>query len=876
MHGGAGARRSWAAGEADTLSPRLGGGVAYTDRAQTAPFMAARSAHQLERTPPASSSELRLSERAWEPLQRKLEEAFAELGCCRKEFHRLVGVVWQHANEFNQLVVNAVGKLGCNNPLELGLQMWDMFLLMAESSLGRSFDSPLLRTLEGLHNHKEELQEELGRAVKEVHTTDLSLGLLRTHLTKARDELQAEKQRLQTYERSNALLSRSSTTVVESLRAEVRELRQALAAFERTPQKLSELHRVNRELQRWAGPEKAAMLAMLSDMDARVGQLAEELAGARLEVETCRPAADTARSEAEQQRSIAQTVVAQLEQKAQMVRVLEREKAAMVQRTAELVEESKASEAARRAAEATVNELNEARLTTTKDAATRVADALARATAAEERLHRVDVAMAGQIAQLEEQAQGLRAGKVQMGLRLAAAEARHRVQYGDKATVVGKLHSELEAMHSAKNRHRGLHEEAVQRLQAAGEELQEKESEWKAEREVLKYEHMKALDENRAYNELQLQERDRRIAELDGKLHQSQTQRERTELQEQKLKRGVLQADATVKDLQKAMKEMKEAEVYTQYDIKRLNAALAAKEDTLKEMAASVDMLQKRVQSLTKELGTNAAMLTQTLEEVQSGRTRVKELEAAAGAAAAMGAGARGGGPSRTPSPRRPSADARNLLPAENTPTTYFEGKAREREVQETWRNMSAAYRASLRILEGAGLAASAEQAEGVLAARVEDADMEPGCLTFAELSEKLVAASLEMGKLRQGIHTAEQHERRATEGATMLQQEHDTRFLENQNLRVALAEETERNAKLGEQVVKLWQSHATGSPAHHSAAELRKRVRTRKLRAGARTGAPSSTVELHGPDSDENEEQDGNRDRGTVGRTRSEAGGRC
>lgn len=61
--------------------------------------------------------------------------------------------------------------------------------------------------------------------------------------------------------------------------------------------------------QRWAGPEKAAMLAMLSDMDARVGQLAEELAGARLEVETCRPAADTARSEAEQQRSIAQTVV---------------------------------------------------------------------------------------------------------------------------------------------------------------------------------------------------------------------------------------------------------------------------------------------------------------------------------------------------------------------------------------------------------------------------------------------------------------------------------------------------------------------------------------------------------------------------------------
>lgn len=84
----------------------------------------------------------------------------------------------------------------------------------------------------------------------------------------------------------------------------------------------------------------------------------------------------------------------------------------------------------------------------------------------------LDVVAAGQIAQLEEQAQGLRAGKVQMGLRLAAAEARHRVQYGDKATVVGKLHSELEAMHSAKNRHRGLHEEAVQRLQAAGEELQ--------------------------------------------------------------------------------------------------------------------------------------------------------------------------------------------------------------------------------------------------------------------------------------------------------------------------------------------------------------------------------------------------------------------
>lgn len=83
-----------------------------------------------------------------------------------QEFHRLVGFLWQHANEFNQLVVNAVGKLGCNNPLELGLQMWDMFLLIAESSLGRSFDSPLLRTLEGQHNHMEELQEELGRAVK--------------------------------------------------------------------------------------------------------------------------------------------------------------------------------------------------------------------------------------------------------------------------------------------------------------------------------------------------------------------------------------------------------------------------------------------------------------------------------------------------------------------------------------------------------------------------------------------------------------------------------------------------------------------------------------------------------------------------------------
>lgn len=36
--------------------------------------------------------------------------------------------------------------------------------------------------------------------------------------------------------------------------------------------------------------------------------------------------------------------------------------------------------------------------------------------------------------------------------------------------------------------------------------LQEKESEWKAEREVLKYEHMKALDENRAYYELQVSE----------------------------------------------------------------------------------------------------------------------------------------------------------------------------------------------------------------------------------------------------------------------------------------------------------------------------------------------------------------------------------
>jgi hypothetical protein len=82
-----------------------------------------------------------------------------------QQFRKLSGAVWRHAVELNQVVVNAVGQLGCKQPLGLMLQLWDMFLLMAETSLGKSFNSQLIATIERLHDRQEGLEAELDRAV---------------------------------------------------------------------------------------------------------------------------------------------------------------------------------------------------------------------------------------------------------------------------------------------------------------------------------------------------------------------------------------------------------------------------------------------------------------------------------------------------------------------------------------------------------------------------------------------------------------------------------------------------------------------------------------------------------------------------------------
>jgi hypothetical protein len=143
------------------------------------------------------------------------------------------------------------------------------------------------------------------------------------------------------------------------------------------------------------------------------------------------------------------------------------------------------------------------------------------------------------IQEMDKQLQAIKAEKVLMGMRLAAAEARHRVQFGDKATVVNKLHLELEGMHETKNRYKRLHEDALREVEEVREAMAWRAAEWRMEREELEHEQLKAMDENRAYYELQLEERDRRIAELNGELqsvrHTSQAELEVTKREEQKV-----------------------------------------------------------------------------------------------------------------------------------------------------------------------------------------------------------------------------------------------------------------------------------------------------------------------------------------------------
>jgi predicted nucleic acid-binding Zn-ribbon protein len=92
-----------------------------------------------------------------------------------------------------------------------------------------------------------------------------------------------------------------------------------------------------------------------------------------------------------------------------------------------------------------------------------------------------------------------------------------------------------------------------------------------------------------------------------------------------------MQADATVKDLEKAVKEMREQEAYTSYDISRLTDALARKDaeqrDAKEEMAASIDILQKRVHTLTKVPLTSLALHLRNPRHIISGLDCNAELE---------------------------------------------------------------------------------------------------------------------------------------------------------------------------------------------------------------------------------------------------------
>jgi predicted RNase H-like nuclease (RuvC/YqgF family) len=85
--------------------------------------------------------------------------------------------------------------------------------------------------------------------LQELDNAGVSVGLLRKGLMAARDELRAEKRQVTVYERANDGLMRTSTTVVDSLRAENKELKEAISEFQRMPMRLSELQRENRQLQ---------------------------------------------------------------------------------------------------------------------------------------------------------------------------------------------------------------------------------------------------------------------------------------------------------------------------------------------------------------------------------------------------------------------------------------------------------------------------------------------------------------------------------------------------------------------------------------------------------------------------------------------------